>query len=76
MNKKRRSSIKFIIEQLQSISEQIEEIKDQEEFALENLPEQFAYGKAGDKMNDGIDNLDSSICSIEDSLSFLEQSIS
>ena len=44
--------------EIQNVRCDIEEIRDEEEEKKDNLPEQFQYGKQGDKMQEGIDQLE------------------
>ena len=65
MNKKQRKELEKIQDRIsavqsdiQSIRDDIEEIRDDEESKKDNLPEQFQYGEMGDKMQEGIDQLE------------------
>lgn len=50
MNKKRRTALNELLTKLEEIKNQVEEIMDEEQTALENLPEAFQEGEKGDTM--------------------------
>lgn len=65
MNKKQRKELEKIQDkiselqtEIQCIRCEIEEIHDEEDEKKGNLPEAFQYGEQGDKMQEGIDQLD------------------
>ena len=43
----------------------IREVKDEEETAHGNLPDQFQFGEQGDKMQEAIDSMDNAISELE-----------
>lgn len=71
MNKERRKAIGEIVDKLGDLKIEVEEIRDDEEQALEALPESFQYGEKGDKMQEGIDALDNAISSLEEASDYL-----
>lgn len=54
---------------------EIEEIKEEEQEAYDNLPESLQYGEKGEKMTDAVDNLDSAYSSLEDAIGYLDEAI-
>ena len=54
---------------------EIEEIKDEEQEAYDNLPESLQDGEKGEKMTDAVDNLDSAYSSLEDAIGYLDEAI-
>lgn len=73
MNKDRRKKLDEIIEQLEALSSEIEEIKDDEDAAYENLPESMQNGEKGDKMMEAVTNMDEAIDRIEDAVMALKE---
>lgn len=65
MNKQRRKEIQALINSLEEIKYQIEELKEQEEEAFDNLPESIQYSEKGEAMESAIDYLDSAALDIE-----------
>lgn len=58
MNKDRRKHINDIVEQLNVLLLEIEEVKDEEQEAYDNLPESMQGGEKGEKMSDAVNNLE------------------
>lgn len=73
MNKERRRKIKEIIEQLEALSTEIEENRDDEDTAYENLPESMQAGDKGDKMMEAMSNMDEAIDHIGDAVAALTE---
>lgn len=73
MNKSRRKKIEEIIEQLEALSLEIEEIRDEEDTAYENLPESMQNSEKGDKMMEATSNIDEAIDNISDAVSALKE---
>ena len=72
MNKDRRARISALQAQLQDIMSALDEIRNEEQEAYDNLPESFQYGERGDAMTDAIDNLDEAASTLEDVDSYLD----
>lgn len=66
MNNIRRKSVKEALNLIEKAREILEEVKDEEQEAYDNLPESLQYGERGEQMQENIDN-------IEDYLSYLEE---
>lgn len=58
MNKSRRKHIDDILDQLNSLLLEIEEVKDEEQEAYDNLSESLQNGEKGEKMSDAVNNLE------------------
>ena len=65
MNKKQRKELEKIQDRISELQTEIqnvrcdlEEIRDEEDEKKDNLPEPFQYGEQGDKMQEGIDQLE------------------
>ena len=52
--------------------QQIEDIRDQEQDAFDNLPESLQESERGDAMSEAIDNLESAMESVEEARDSLE----
>lgn len=73
MNKDKRKRLQSIRDQLLDLQTEIEEIKDEEQEAYDNLPEPLQDGEKGEKMTDAVDSLDSAYSSLEDVLDYLDE---
>ena len=75
MNKERRKRIEAIMDALSQAYGEIEEIRDEEEDAYDNLPENFQEGSRGDAMQDAIDNMETALAAVEEAKDTLEEVI-
>ena len=66
MNAARRKQIMKAIGMVADARAILEEVKDDEQEAFDNLPESFQYGERGDQMQDFIDALEEAVSSLED----------
>lgn len=66
MNKERRNRLQEVKESLDDVITQIEELKDEEQEALDNMPESLQQTELGDKMQTAIDTMDEAISAIGD----------
>lgn len=85
MNNSRRKAIKSLMKKLETmielqyaISEELEAIKDEEQDALDNMPESLLKGERGQQMQEYIDEMESVIddldqLDIEDFVNRLEE---
>lgn len=73
MNDKRRKSLDEAINFLDNAKSLIEQIKEEEEETLENLPDNMKEGDKGSAMQEAIDNLDTALGSIEDASSAVDE---
>lgn len=58
MNADRRKRIAALTAELERIKEDIEALRDEEQEAFDNLPENFQEGERGERMETAIENLD------------------
>lgn len=73
MNKQRRKRLGEAFDKLCEVIEIIDEVKDDEQDAYDNLPENFQYGDRGEEMQNYIEMLDEVDGYIEDAKSVIEQ---
>lgn len=73
MNKQRRKRLAEAFDKLDEVLEIIEEVKQEESEAMENLPDNFRYGERGEEMQNYIDMMDEAGGYIEDAKSVVEQ---
>ena len=66
MNNSRRKRLAEIQERLQDIMSALDEIRNEEQEAYDNLPESIQYSERGDAMTDAIDNIDEAVSTLED----------
>lgn len=63
------------MEQIDQLMDDLEEVQNEEQESLDNLPEQFQEGERGEIMQNAIDNLDSAWSSLEEAKDTLEEII-
>lgn len=69
MNKQRRNKLDKAISYIEEAKCVIQNVKSEEEFAYDNLPENLQYSNRGCQMEENIDNMDEIIDNIEEILS-------
>lgn len=57
------------------LKEQVENISEEEQEALDNMPESFQYSERGDAMGEYVTDLDDAASSIDDVMSTLQDII-
>ena len=72
MNKHRRTVIAELLEQLIEICDNLEAVKDEEEEALENFPENLRYSERGEAMQEAFDNLEEAHGAISEAVDLLQ----
>ena len=72
MNKERRTKIGNVITALNTLRDQVQDIHDDEDTALGNLPESLEGSDRYDMMQEAVDNLDEALSSLEDAIDFLD----
>lgn len=72
MNKHRRTVIAEILEQLIEICDNLETVKDEEEEALENFPENLRYSERGEAMQKAKDNLEETLDGVNEAIDLLQ----
>ena len=75
MNAQRRKSIQEVIDQLTDLQSTVENLKDEEQEAYDNLPENLQGSERGEAMSESADNLDSAYNSIDEVLEYLNAAI-
>lgn len=66
MNNKRRIALGGIIYDLETVTEKLTNIGEEEQECVDNLPESLQYSDKADKMQEAIANIDEAITSIND----------
>ena len=75
MNNTRRKSIKKIYDLLEEAMQEIEALQEEEQDALDNLPESLQEGERGQAMQEAADNLESAASSVQEALDYLEEAM-
>jgi septation ring formation regulator EzrA len=68
MNKARRKAIEEIIGKLEELKDQLETLSTEELEAYDNLPESIQSSERGERMSEGVDDIDNATGSIEDAI--------
>lgn len=66
MNKDRRKEIEKLITQVDTLISETENVRDDEQSAYDNVPENLQDGEKATKMYDAIENLENAISSFEE----------
>ena len=72
MNKTQRNQIEKWIDSLNEIKEGVESMIEEENEKYENMPENLQDSERGEKMYEGIENLESASSSLEEAIDSLE----
>lgn len=72
MNNNRRKHINDVMEQLNILLTEIEEIKDEEQEAYDNLPESLQDGDKGENMSEAVGNLEYAYDGLTEVLDYLD----
>ncbi len=72
MNKHRRTVISELLYQLVEIYENLEAVKDEEEEALENYPENLRYSERGEAMQEAFENIEEAHGAISEAIDLLQ----
>lgn len=72
MNKQRRKHIQALVEQLRDIKDTVDELHDEEETAMDNMPENTQSGDRWEKMQEAVSDLELAVDSLEEAISYLE----
>lgn len=73
MNKQRRKKIDAIIEKLSCLLDEVEDVRQEEEEALDNMPESLQETERYEAMQTAVDNLDTVVSGIEEFIELLEE---
>jgi len=72
MNRERRKKLQDAAKRIGHIVELIEEIRDEEQDAHDNLPESMIDGERGERMEEAIDHLEDAIADLESAVENIE----
>lgn len=72
MNRTRRARIQGIQNLISVILSDLNEIRDEESNAYDNLPESIQYSDRGNAMSEAVDNIEEAISMLEDVDSYLD----
>ena len=75
MNKARRAVLNKIINALTELKDELESIKEDEQDAMDNLPESLQDSDRYSAMEEAVDNMDSAFDGIEDVIDYLESAM-
>ena len=75
MNKIVRKNLGNIIDRIETISEELQEIKDVEEEKYDNMPENLQESQKGEDLTEVIDYLDSACESLNECVENIQQAI-
>ena len=73
MNKADRARLRGILEKMETLKEEIDEIRSTEEEKLDNMPESLRDSTKGDEMQEGIDVLESAYNSMDEACDSLNE---
>lgn len=66
MNKERRKKLEDLLGQLSTIKDEIEELKEAEQEAFDNLPDSLQQGERGQGMEGNVEILEDTVGSLEE----------
>ena len=72
MNKERRNSIAKIIKDINTVKAALEDVKGDEEFAFDNMPENLQGSMRGEESEEAIEAMDEAVSALEEAISQLE----
>lgn len=72
MNKERRKAIEKLVGRLNELRNDIESIQQEEQDAFDNMSESFQEGERGEAMQEGLDQLESAVNGVDESIEALE----
>lgn len=73
MNKQRRKSLEDIHNQLTDLRELLDEIREEEEFYRDNIPENLQYSERYEAADNAVSNLENAVISLDEALSSIEE---
>lgn len=73
MNKTRRKNLATIIETLEAMKSSLEDVRDEEESAFDNLPESIQESERGETMQEIVDALYDACDSLEETIDSLNE---
>lgn len=75
MNKQRRKELDKIQDEIMDLQTALEELKDAEQEAFDNLPESLQYSERGEAMQSAIENLEYAHDSLQDAIDNISEVI-
>lgn len=72
MNKERRADLADVSQLLQEAMDRLDEIRSEEQYAYESLPENFQFGTVGNAMQDAINMMDSWEARVNDIIAIID----
>lgn len=75
MNKARRRSIENVLNQLRDLQTSVEELRDEEQEHLNNIPQNLQGSTRCNESERAVDNLDSAYYSIDEACGYLEDAM-
>ena len=76
MKEARLETIKDCLAAIQDAHDTLDDVREEEEMAYDNMPEGLQYSERGDLMQEAIDNLEDAVGSLDDVISNLEDVVS
>ena len=73
MNKKRRKQLEGVAGQIEVQRVLLEELRDEEQDAFDNMPESMQQAEKGQKMEEAISSIDSALDSLEQAASDVQE---
>lgn len=73
MNRQRRKKLTKAYDKIAEAMEIVADAKDEEQEAIENLPDSFRYGERGEEMESNVEMLGELLGYLEDAQSILDQ---
>lgn len=75
MNAQRRKQLSEISDKIELIKEEITFLQEEEQDALDNMPDSLQYSDKGERMQTAIDAMDSILQSLDDSMMYILEAI-
>ena len=75
MNKEHRKIIKDIIESLEVAKSDLEQMREEEQIAFDNMPEELQMSKKGEPLEDTIFNIEDAIDNVDYAINTLSEMI-
>lgn len=73
MNRKKRERLKTAVDFLEKAKDVVSDVRNDESYDFENLPENFQESDAGERMLEAIDLLDDTEASIDEAIDYLNE---
>lgn len=75
MNAQRRKQLSEISDKIELIKEEITFLQEEEQDALDNMPDSLQYSEKGERMQTAIDAMDDILQSLDDSMMYILEAI-